>query len=212
MVALAHLAAIQARQRRHLLVDHHVRQREVLLAIHVVEALGEVARHLDVLDLVTAHRYLVGLEDQDVGGHQHRIHEQAGADACVLVHAFLAVLVHRRLVGVRAVEDALAGDGGQEPHQLGGLADVALAVEPHVFRVQATGQPAGRDLQGRALGALRVLRLDQAVQVGQEEEALDPRRTTGRDGRTDGANVVAQVGRAGGGDAGKDSGRHDCVG
>ncbi|KAG0733259.1 hypothetical protein G6F23_013522 [Rhizopus arrhizus] len=135
VVALAHLAAVEAGQRCHLLVDHHVRQREVLLAVHVVEALGEVARHFDVLDLVAAHRHLVGLEDQDVGSHQHRVHEQAGADACILVHAFLAVLVHRRLVGMRAVEDALAGDGGQEPHQLGGLADVALAVEPHVFRV-----------------------------------------------------------------------------
>ncbi|MNI64710.1 hypothetical protein D3C73_1201710 [compost metagenome] len=157
MVTLAHLAAIQARQGCHLLVDHHLRQREILLAVHVVEALGEVARHLDVLDLVTAHRYLVGLEDQDVGRHQHRVHEQAGADTCVLVLAFLTVLVHRCLVGMGTVEDALAGDGGQEPHQLGGLADVALAVEPHVFRVQATGQPAGGDLQGRALGALRVL-------------------------------------------------------
>ena len=174
----------------------------------MVEALGEIARHLDVLDLVTTHRHLVGVEDQDVGGHQHRVHEQAGADACVVVQLLLAVLVHRRLVGMGAVEDALAGDHGEEPHQLGGFRDVALAVEPHLVRVQAAGQPAGRDLQGRTLGALGLLRLDQAVQVGQEEEALDIRGLAGGNGRADRADVVAEMGSAGGGDAGEDAGSH----
>ncbi len=61
-------------------------QREVL-AVEMVEALRHVARHLDVLHLVAAHRHLVRLEHQDVGAHQHRVHEQAGADVGVRVVA-----------------------------------------------------------------------------------------------------------------------------
>jgi hypothetical protein len=124
VVALAHLAAVQAGQGGHVLVHRRFGQHEVL-AVDVVEALGEIARHLDVLDLVAAHRHLVRVEDQDVGGHQHRVHEQAGADAGIVVLALGAVLVHRRLVGMGAVEDALAGHAGQQPGQLGdfGMSD-----------------------------------------------------------------------------------------
>jgi hypothetical protein len=39
----------------------------------VVEALRHVARHLDVLHLVAADRHAVGVEQQDVGGHQDRV-------------------------------------------------------------------------------------------------------------------------------------------
>ena len=42
-----------------------------------VEALGEVAGELDVLLLVVADRHDIGLVEQDVGRHQHRVGEQA---------------------------------------------------------------------------------------------------------------------------------------
>ena len=42
-----------------------------------VEPDGEVAGELEVLALVLTHRHLVGLVDQDVGGLQHRVGEQA---------------------------------------------------------------------------------------------------------------------------------------
>ncbi len=207
-VALAHLAPVQAGQRGHVVVDQRLGQGEVLAPVDMVEALAEIAGHLDVLDLVAAHRDLMRVEEQDVGGHQHRIHEQSGGDAGIGVLAIGDVPVHRRLVGVRAVEDALAGHAGEQPGQLGNLGNVALPVEPHLVRFKPGGQPGGGDFQGRALGAGRVLRLDQAVQVGQEIEALGIGRPAGGDGRTHRPHVVAQVGRAGSGDAGQDTGGH----
>ena len=46
----------------------------------LVEAGGDVAGDLDVLALVVADRHLVGVVEQDVGGHQRRVGEQAGGD------------------------------------------------------------------------------------------------------------------------------------
>jgi hypothetical protein len=131
-----------------------------------------------------------------------------GGDPGIVIELLGAVLVHRGLVGMGTVEDALAGHAGEQPHQLGGFRDVALAIEPHLLRVQATSQPAGRDLQGRTLGTVRLLVLDQAVQVGQEEEALDALGLAGGNGRADGADVVAQMRSAGGGNASEDAGAH----
>ena len=176
------------------------------MAVDMVEALAEIARHFDVLDLVAAHRHLVGLEDQDVGGHQHRVHEQAGVDARVIVLLLGAVLVYCGLVGVGTVEDALARHAGQEPGQLRDFGNVGLAVEPHLVRVQPGSQPGRGDFQGGALGTRRILRLDQAVQVGQEIETFRIAGLAGRDGGTHRTHVVPQVRGAGGGDAGKDSG------
>ena len=177
-------------------------------AVQMVEAWREIARHLDVLHLVAAHRHLVRVEQQDVGGHQHRVHVQAGGDARILVLARIAVAVGRGLVSVRAVEQALAGHAGEQPGELGGLGDVGLTVEALPFRVQPAGQPRRRDLQGRALHARRILHLDQRVVVGQEVETLHARRPARGQRGPDRAHVVAQVRSAGGGDAGEDAG--DC--
>jgi hypothetical protein len=124
-----------------------------VLAVEVVEAGRHVARHLDVLDLVAAHGHLVGVEHQDVGRHQHRVHEQAGGDVRVGVGAGGSCSCPPSLVGMGAVEHALAGDAGQQPGQLGDFGDVGLAVEGHALGVQARGQPAGGDLQRGALDA-----------------------------------------------------------
>src|SRR5690606_15006813 len=121
------------------------------------------------------------------------------------VLAGLAVAVVGRLVGVGAVEQALAGDAGQQPGQFGGLGDVALAVEPRLLRVQPAGQPGGGDLQRRALHPRRVLDLDQGVVVGEEVEALGAGIAAGGHRRADGADVVAQVRGTGRGDAGEDA-------
>ena len=109
----------------------------------------------------------------------------------------------RGLVGVGTVEQALAGDAGEQPGQLGGLGDVGLAVEGDLFRVQPGGQPTGGDLQRGALDACRVFALDERVVVGQKVKALHTRAQAGRHRGADGAHKVAQVGRARGGDAGE---------
>ena len=46
-------------------------------AVPAVEAVGEVAGQLEVLALVLADGYLVGLVEEDVGRLQHRVGEQA---------------------------------------------------------------------------------------------------------------------------------------
>ena len=50
------------------------------LAEAAVEALGDVARELEVLPLVVADRDDVGLVEEDVARHQHRVGEEAGGD------------------------------------------------------------------------------------------------------------------------------------
>ena len=47
------------------------------VAERVVEADRDVAGELDVLALVVADGHLVGVVEEDVGGHQHRVVEQA---------------------------------------------------------------------------------------------------------------------------------------
>jgi hypothetical protein len=207
VVALAHLAAVQAGQQLHRLVHLRLGQHEELLAgaEQVVEAGGHVARHLDVLDLVLAHRHAVGVEHQDVRGHQDGVAVQAHGHAGIGLLAGRRVGVHAGLVGVGPVHLALAGHAGQQPAQLGDLGDVALAVEDHALGVQAGGQPGGGDLQARAFDAGRVVALDQRVVVGHEEEALRAGLAAGGDGRAQGADVVAEVQGAGGGDAGQDT-------
>src|SRR5262245_29115593 len=103
-----------------------------------------------------------------------------------------------------AVEQALGTDAGEQPGQLGDLGNVGLAVESRLVGVQAAGQPGGGDFQARTLDTGRVVALDQGVVVGQEIEGVDVAGAAGNDGRANGARVVAEVRRAGGGDAGKD--------
>jgi hypothetical protein len=93
---------------------------------------GHVARHLDVLHLVLAHRDDVRAVDEDVRRHQHRVGEQAdarGEAAGELV-----------LVRVGPLQQAHAGHGGQDPRQLGHLRHVRLAEEDRLVRVEAEGQ------------------------------------------------------------------------
>ncbi|MNZ91669.1 hypothetical protein D3C78_1106630 [compost metagenome] len=210
VIALGHLAAIQARQSRHTFFDQRFGHGKEFLALteQVVETLADITGHFHVLDLVAADRHLVGVEHQDVGGHQYRVAVQAHADTGIRVFTVLQVLVHRGLVGMRAVEQALGRHAGQQPGQLGDFRDVGLAVEGHAFRVQATGQPGRGDFQTRALDALRVIAFDQGVVVGEEVERVDTWLTAGEDRRADGTGIVAQVRRARGGDTGKDARSH----
>ena len=47
-----------------------------VVAVAGVEPHGQVPGQLQVLALVLPDRHLVGLVEQDVGGHQHRVGEQ----------------------------------------------------------------------------------------------------------------------------------------
>src|SRR5919108_701225 len=74
-------------------LDEHVR-------IARVEAPRDLTRQLDVLALVFPYRHLVGLVEQDVGGLEHRVEEQAGAHELLLARRLVLELVHALQVAV----------------------------------------------------------------------------------------------------------------
>ena len=174
----------------------------------MIEALADVAGHFHVLDLVTTDRHLVCVEHQNVRGHQHRVAEQAHGHAGVRVFTQLDILVHRGLVGMGTVEQALAGNAGQQPGQLGNFRNIGLAIEGRALDIQATRQPGSGDFQARALDAQRVIALDQRMVVSQEIKRIGIGGAAGDNCRANGAGVVAQVRSASGGDAGQNTSGH----
>ena len=172
----------------------------------MVEARRHVACHLDVLDLVTTHGHFVRLEHQNICAHEHGIHEQARRHIAVRVVACCVVFVHGRFVGVGAVEHALAGHAGQQPSEFGDFGNVRLAIKGDFVWVQTRGDPAGRDLQRRALDARGLVAFDERVVVGQKIKTIGLGVEAGLHRGADGTHIVAQVGGAGGGDAGENAG------
>ena len=97
----------------------------------VVEPGREVAGQLEVLALVVTDRHLVGLVDEDVGGHEHRVGEQPDR-AAVGALALALVLELRHPAGLAEPGHAL-----QHPRQLHVLGHVALHEQRAARRVDA---------------------------------------------------------------------------
>jgi hypothetical protein len=213
-IALAHLAAVDSGHHRGVVPDHGRGQPQHLSAIGAVDALGDVPRDLDVLHLVSADGHQVGVEEQDVGRHEHRVGVEADADAGVGVFdALVEVFGHLRLVGVGLVHPALGAEAGQHPGQLEDLGHVGLPVEDRAAGVQAEGQPGGGDLEGHGLQQGPVVGAREGVVVGDEEERAAAGLLGQLQGRADGAQQVADVGvarglHAGEHDGGTGRGRH----
>ena len=146
--ALRHLlrGVVEAHDARADLGDHALGHDEGL-AVELVEAQRDVARQLDVLLLVLTHRHLVGVVEEDVGGLQHRIGEEAGRDALLLLRLDL-VLRH-------ALEPADRRDALQDPRRLGVRAHVALDEERGALGVDAAGEQHRRQLARAARERLR---------------------------------------------------------
>ena len=83
----------------------------------MVEGLCDVARQLDVLALILTHGNAVRLIEQDVGGHEHRVGQQANAGALFRLGRFLLELRH-------AVGPAHGRDAVEQPGKLGVLLHV----------------------------------------------------------------------------------------
>ena len=83
-----------------------------MLTIQMVKALGHVACHFDVLNLVSTYWHLVGLEQQNISPHQHGVHEQTGRHVCVCINTIAQVFINLCLVGVRTVQHAFAQHAG----------------------------------------------------------------------------------------------------
>ena len=133
-----------------------------------VEPGREVAGQLEVLPLVLTDRHLVGLVDEDVGGLQHRVGEQADGRAGGALPLAL-VLELRHPAGL-----AEAGQALQHPGQLQVLGHVALHEQRAARRVDAEGEQLRGGDQGAAAQHLRVLRQRDRVQVDDAVERLVP--------------------------------------
>ena len=146
---------------------------------------------------------------EDVGGHQHRIGEEAHVDAVVGVASGGGVGGDERLVGVRPVERPLAGDVRQQRADLRdrrARATAGTRARRSWSRPQASSAAAIRRVRSRS--CVRVGPAVERVQVGDEDVAS---RATGSaasraSGRI-GAGVVAEVQLAGRLDAGQGDGR-----
>ena len=114
-----------------------------MFAIQVVEARSHVARHFNVLDLIAAHRHLVRLEHQNVGTHEHGVHEQAGRHIGIGVVAGRVVFIDRCFVGVCSIEQSFARDAGEKPSEFWNFWNVRLTVKHDALGVKACGNPAG---------------------------------------------------------------------
>ena len=98
-----------------------------------VEAARDVAHQLEVLALVLSDGHLVRAVGEHVGGLQHRVEEQPGADQLALRERLVAELVH-------PLQAAELGERAQQPAQLGVLLHVALAEEDAALGVEAGGE------------------------------------------------------------------------
>ena len=110
------------------------------VAVAAVEALGDVAGELEVLALVVAHRHLVGVVEEDVGGHERRVGEQPGRDELGLVGLVLE-LGH-------ALQLAEGGRALHQPAPARCARDVALHEQRADVGVEAGGQAAAAPARG----------------------------------------------------------------
>mmetsp|Transcript_27436 Transcript_27436/g.66741 ORF Transcript_27436/g.66741 Transcript_27436/m.66741 type:complete len:347 (+) Transcript_27436:206-1246(+) len=139
--------------------------RLVPLAVLVVEPPRDVPGELQVLLLVLSDRNQIGLVEQDVAGHEHRVVEEADADALPLLLRLLLELDHplKPAEGRRAVE---------QPRQLRVGRHVRLHEDVRLGRVDAAGDVQGRGLHHRLLQLLRHVRGGDGVEVHDAEEVL----------------------------------------
>ena len=164
------------------------------LSVAAVEALGDVARQLDVLPLVVAHRDDVGLVEEDVARHQHGVAEEPRGDE---------LLVGRLVLELRhAPQLSEAGRGAQQPGGLGVRRHVALAEDDRALGVDTGRKEHRRAGERRLAQAFGLVRGRDRVQVDDAEDGLA--LLLGRGVLAVAAAVVAERLVAGRADAGED--------
>ena len=161
----------------------------------MVEAVGDIPADLHMLLLVLPHRHEVGLVEQDIGGHEAGVGEQAGVDVVGVLGGLVLELGHAGQLPEHGV-------AVQHPAQLRVLVDVGLDEDGVLGRVQAAGDVGGDLGQGAAAELGRVLADGDGVQVGHEPVAV---KLVGQlPPVLDGPQVVAQVQVSAGLDAGEE--------
>lgn len=158
---------------------------EDFLAVHVVETAGQYPGVFQVLFLVLAHGHVVRAVDQDVGGHQYGVGQQAGADvdALVVVVILRHILethvaglglgqTHLVLEGGRTFQLALVGDHVQKHIQLAHFRNVALHEYRDFLRIQTGSQILGQDGLDIRMEIIRMGMCSERMKVRYEIEAV----------------------------------------
>ena len=131
------------------------------LAETMIEALGEIAGELDVLELVFAEGDIGGVVEENVGGHQNRIVENADVTGVATFGLFF-VLNHARSL-------AHGGDTIEEPAEFGVGGNARLAVDVDVVvQNEAGGEVIFQGAEGVG-GEIAVNLGDNRVEVGNED-------------------------------------------
>ena len=154
----------------------------------MIEPNGDVARELEVLFLVLPDRHHVGVVEQDVGGHQHRVVEGSGI--------WRLSSGERVFVGMSAFELTCREEAAQHPGELEDFRNRRLAIEERAFRIQSTSEPGSGDIEDVTAEGDWVADRRQRVIVGDEVErskALDQRKR-----RPDRSEIVSKVRSVGG--------------
>jgi hypothetical protein len=163
---LRHLAAVRAgdqggvRQQRPWFDEH--------LAVQAVELADDLARQLDVHDLILADRDELALDDRDVDRLQQWVAEQPEVRDVSFGQIAKPFLVRRN-----PFEPPEGRDHSEQQEQLGDLRDLGLPVERHLVRIDAGSEQVedeAVDAAGELVRAVVVRR--QHVPVGDEVEAV----------------------------------------
>ena len=142
-----------------MVIDHRLGQGECL-AVVMIEALRNIPRHLNMLNLVAADRHLVGIKNQNISSHQYGVGKQTHGDPKVGVLAGFFIGLHGGFVGVSPVHQTFCCRASQHPAQLGDLGDIGLAVEVGIFWIETQRQPGCRDLATGLCHFIGILVLD----------------------------------------------------
>ena len=129
-----------------------------------VEISGHVLRHLNVLNLIVAHRNELRFVNQNVRRHQQRIIKQA--------HGGFQPLRDFVLVAVRAFKQAHAGDAGEQPRQFLNFRHVTLPEEHGLRRIESQRQIIHRHAADIIAQARAVVHRRQGVKIGDEIKAF----------------------------------------
>ena len=98
--------------------------------------LGDVPGEFEVLLLVLSHRHQIGVVEQDVGRHQHRVVEQPHRDVVALLEGLFLELDH-------ALEPVKRRDAVEQPAEFAMGGHLALHEHRGLGGVNAAGQIKG---------------------------------------------------------------------
>ena len=162
-----------------------------------IETACDLARELDVRELVLADRHQVRAWHQDVRDLHDRVGEEGDG------HRLLAEVVHLRLQRRVALQHPERQEPAEPDGELGVLGDEALDDEAALRGVETDGEPVQRHLPHGVTHARHVVRIVGDLIVGDQKMAvvlvLEPHPVLER------AGIVAEVERSGRPDAREDA-------